>query len=118
MARTLEQTLDIIRALTVGDLLKAYSGRPGCACGCNGKYRVTAASRPEADVDRGYPHDDDEVNPRQVTKVLRQVQLSAAEAKGEWLIDDDLYFISVEPDARHVFTVYLTKDAKAKLAQV
>ena len=116
--RTLEQTNTIIQALTMGDILKVYAGRPGCACGCNGKYRVTATSRTEADTDRGYPYNDDEVDPRYVTKVLRQVQLNAIETAGEWLIDDGLYYISVEPDPRHVFTVYLTKEARANWLRV
>jgi hypothetical protein len=31
--------------LTVQDTLRTYSGRPGCMCGCNGKYNESERAR-------------------------------------------------------------------------
>lgn len=53
--------------LTPADVMKVYSGRDGaCACGCAGTYRISAQHRSAADTYRGYPHDDKDVNDRQV----------------------------------------------------
>ena len=65
---------EIVNSLTTADILQAYSGKPGCACGCNGTYVITAESRVEADKSRGYPHTDEDVNPTQLKRVLKQVQ--------------------------------------------
>lgn len=40
--------------LTVADILQTYSGKPGCACGCRGKYTVNPAYKQRADQERGY----------------------------------------------------------------
>jgi hypothetical protein len=48
-----------------------YSGKNGkCCCGCAGKHRYASALREEASKDRGYEVKDDEVNDRQVAKVV------------------------------------------------
>lgn len=117
---------DIVQSLTVADILKSYSGKPGCACGCNGNYRVTPESRKEADEDRGYAHDDEDVNTRSVLQVLRKVQAHEAEAgsriasnKGEWgkkvEVADDLQYVHAQVSERRVYTVYLTSAARHKL---
>jgi hypothetical protein len=114
---------EIVQSLTVADILKAYSGKPGCACGCRGNYRVTAANRKEADVDTGYAYSDDEVNDRQVTRVLREIQAAAAhieyavdlnKADGDahWNVDDDLYYVTAQVSPSRVYTVYLTSAAR------
>ncbi len=38
---------EIIQSLTPSDIRQAYSGKPGCACGCKGKYSCMPES-PEA----------------------------------------------------------------------
>jgi len=114
---------EIVQSLTVADILKAYSGKPGCACGCRGSYRVTPASRKEADVDTGYAYSDDEVNERQVTRVLREIQAAAThieyaadlnKAAGDthWNVDDKLYYVTAQVSPARVYTVYLTSAAR------
>lgn len=51
-------------------VLKAYSGKPGCACGCLGKYYYQKATQELGTKDRGYKVDDDEVSDVQVQKSL------------------------------------------------
>lgn len=58
------------------NIVQVYSGRPGCMCGCRGEYRVAAKWRALADERRGYPHEDGEINDRQVERVLRILESS------------------------------------------
>jgi len=51
------------------DILTAYSGKPGCRCGCLGKYYYTPASAEEAGKRRGYPVSEDEISPRMIKKI-------------------------------------------------
>ena len=119
-----ETALKVIASLTVADVMSAYSGKPGCACGCNGTYRIIEANRKEADADRGYAHDDEDVNPRQVSKVLGQVQWAARH--NPYFEDlnradqihvnaaDDLQYITAQVSERRVYTVYLTSAARKR----
>jgi hypothetical protein len=121
MARTLKQTYDTIQSLTSVDLLKVYKGKPGCACGCLGKYRTSKVNRQEADVERGYKHGNDEVNDAYVTRILRKVQyLSGLMMEGVhnlcWDVNDEMCYISVTQDDNKVFTLFLTKAAQEKFA--
>lgn len=50
-------------------VMAVYSGKPGCMCGCNGKYTYASKHRELAGKDRGYEVCDDEVNDRSM-KVL------------------------------------------------
>lgn len=115
---------EIVKSLTVADILQAYSGKPGCACGCNGSYRVTPESRKEADESRGYPHDDSDVNASQVKRVLNYITLAAASDPFEadidrvdrqtvcWNVADDLQYVTATVRPTRVYTVYLTKAAR------
>lgn len=51
-------------------VLKVYSGKPGCACGCLGSYYVSAESIEEAGKHRGYPYDVKDINPKMITRVV------------------------------------------------
>jgi len=105
---------EIVQSLTVADIRQAYSGRPGCACGCRGKYSCTPDS-PEA---KG----GDKVNARTVTMVLRKVQAAAAvdpymvdldraDDMG-WSVADDLQYITAQVSPTRVYTVYLMSAAR------
>ena len=105
---------EIVQSLTVADIRQAYSGRPGCACGCRGKYSCTPDS-PEA-------KDGDKVNARTVTMILRKVQAAAAvdpyivdlnraDDMG-WNVADDLQYIMAQVSPTRVYTVYLMSVAR------
>lgn len=66
---TVEQ-LQRFAALTPEGVVSVYGGKPGCACGCRGNHRYSSAHRELGSKRRGYSVDDDEVNDRQVKKVL------------------------------------------------
>lgn len=41
-----------ILEVSKADVMEVYSGRPGCACGCQGKYSVNPAHKALADAKR------------------------------------------------------------------
>lgn len=72
-----QEQLDRVAALALEDVVSVYSGKPGkCCCGCAGNHRYALAHVVSgvAAKSRGYAVDADEVNDRQVRKVLRVVQ--------------------------------------------
>ena len=102
---TLEQAQNL-RSLTANDVVSVYSGKPGCACGCNGNYRYAAKYAAEAGKDRGYVVDADEVNDKQVRRVLKLLQ-TADLGDSTWLTSKDGEWYSVTLNGR-VYTVYTT----------
>lgn len=52
------------------NVLMVYTGKQGCMCGCNGKYRYPKANVELGKAQRGYALNPDEVNDGQVTRVL------------------------------------------------
>ena len=52
--------------INVDSVLKSYTGKVGCMCGCNGTYKVASKHLNAAGVERGYAYDDDEVSDRSV----------------------------------------------------
>lgn len=64
-----------LQALKPQDLFSVYSGRPGrCCCGCFGQHRYLSEHRVAAGKHRGYTVDDEDINDRQVNRVLRLLQ--------------------------------------------
>ena len=51
-------------------ILRVYSGKPGCACGCNGKYYSKTM---EIEVLKGYTTADDKTNVERFPKMLNKV---------------------------------------------
>jgi hypothetical protein len=70
MAVTKEQ-YEKLQALTVDDLVKSYSGKPGCACGCRGTYAYVVD---DGGKERGYALGPEDVNPRRAEGYLRTIQ--------------------------------------------
>lgn len=74
---TLNGIDEMLQKLVPEDVLKAYSGKTGCACGCGGRYSYVD---PVAGTkDRGYEVEPDEVSKVRVTNVLRTIQAHADE---------------------------------------
>jgi hypothetical protein len=57
------------------DIVRAYSGKPGCMCGCRGKYY--------------------EPGERGLTHVLHKIQAAVREQPAEIQIDSDLIYVQV-----------------------
>lgn len=87
---------------------RVYSGKQGCMCGCIGKYFVNPLHRAEADAERGYPHEDDEMRPHMVRRILRRLQ-----SDPRVRYEDGMFFVPRHALAasERDFVVYLTKDA-------
>jgi hypothetical protein len=61
----------LLESVTLDQVMSVYSGKKGkCYCGCSGNHRYASAHREIAGQNRGYPISDDEVNDRQVKRVL------------------------------------------------
>lgn len=110
---------EIVQSLTLADIENAYSGKPGCACGCNGKYYCTVASQDEVAASHGYRYDEDQVSDKSCLRILRQVQAAALEHPYEadidrrdraevcWNVADDLQYVTATVRPTRVYTVYL-----------
>lgn len=62
-----------ISEVKVEEVIKVYSGKPGCGCGCMGNYRVNPQHFELAGKIRGYEYEANEANLTQVKKVLLNV---------------------------------------------
>src|SRR5208282_3692776 len=69
--------LALIASIKVSDVSSVYSGKPGCCCGCNGNHRYNSQHVESASKNRGYAVTPDEVNDRQVKKILAILQANA-----------------------------------------
>jgi len=60
--------------LDVNKVIKVYSGRQGCMCGCRGRYSYASAFQQQASVERGYAVEQDEVNDRSVKIIVGKLE--------------------------------------------
>lgn len=80
------------------NITAVYSGKPGCMCGCNGKYSYASAHVDYSSKDRGYAVTDDEVNDRSV-KILAKKVLTNPNTQFE----DGYAFLDEENRSRVVY---------------
>lgn len=65
----------LLESVTLDQVMSVYSGKKGkCYCGCSGDHRYASAHVGAASEDRGYQVTPDEVNDRQVKRVLRIIK--------------------------------------------
>jgi hypothetical protein len=95
-----------ISEVTPEEVMKVYSGKPGCGCGCRGNYRVNPALLEQANKERGYAYEGAEISMTQVKRVLNIVQSRADEVQENET--DTLYIYAVEDDTRF-YWVYVPK---------
>lgn len=55
------------------NVTRVYTGKPGCMCGCNGKYKMAAAHVEKAATEQGYPVAEDEISDRSVKIVFNKI---------------------------------------------
>src|SRR5258708_7776573 len=65
--------LDISK-LDTADVVKVYSGKASCCCGCSGNYRYNSEHVALGSDRRGYKVDEVEMNDAQVRRVLKIIQ--------------------------------------------
>ena len=74
------------------NVLSVYSGKKGCACGCNGKYSYSSHGQKESGESRGYSVDDNEVSDRSVKIIMGKFQKVADE--NNIIVHDNERFIA------------------------
>lgn len=84
-----------IQAITPSQIVRAYSGKIGCMCGCKGKYYTSVAGGTHSTV-----------NPGMVTRILRTIQAAPPE-EIEVDVEPDCVFIAWNKGGRE-YVAYLT----------
>lgn len=74
---------------TLQDVMTAYSGRPGCMCGCKGKYSVASEWQVAAGVSRGYAVSPEDVSDVRVKNIWNTIMKNAVTAEVD---ADGMYF--------------------------
>jgi len=80
-------------------VLKVYSGRPGCWCGCRGKYSFASEFTAEGATRRGYAVWPDEVSDRNVRMIVKRLNNNP-----NTKIEDDIAFLELD---NRVYAAYL-----------
>lgn len=97
-----------LASLSTDQIIKVYSGRPTasgnhCRCGCCGTYRYSSGV--DIAKERGYAGDyPEDVNDRQVKKVLALLQANSGSADAE--AAEDCSWFDVKIDGRS-YTAYV-----------
>jgi len=96
-----------IQDISVKDVMSVYSGKPErCCCGCAGNHRYASAHRNTASRHRGYKVRDNEVNDKQVKRVLNLVKANPDLIEHEATADRNNKFFSAEINGR-LYVIYL-----------
>jgi hypothetical protein len=115
---------EIVKSLTPADILQVYSGKPGCHCGCNGRYFVRQAAVAAVAESDGYAPSDEDVKDKVVARLVEKVQAGASQLPYQqdinehdkyepgWNVADDLQYVTAVIHRGWVYTVYLTKEAR------
>ena len=82
-----------------------YSGKPGCACGCRGQYRYNSAMLAAESKRRGYAVEAEDVNDKQVRKVVRLLLINWPDVK----VDDANEFAYAEINGRSYCAYFAQK---------
>jgi hypothetical protein len=60
--------------IDLSKVFKVYNGKANaCACGCSGKYKIASSLKSVADKDRGYSHDESDIDDTQVRKIVGKI---------------------------------------------
>ena len=73
--------MENILNVTTDQVMSVYSGKLGCACGCRGKHSYNSKHVAAAGTYRGYEVKPNEINDRQVTRVLNTLKANAADVE-------------------------------------
>ena len=84
-------------------VFKVYSGKPGCMCGCNGRYKMASAHAELAGTERGYAVDDEDISDRSVKIIFNKIMKNPAHK-----YDAGANCVYVETETRNL-VAYFTK---------
>ena len=82
---TVAETRRAIASCSAETVTHAYSGEPGCACGCKGDWLYMEQHREQGGKERGYPVRDDEVDDAKVKLVAGRAVIASS-----WVEDRDV----------------------------
>lgn len=68
-----------INEITIDEVVKTYSGKSGCGCGCRGTYRVNPVHLAFANEKRGFDYSAEEINLATCKLRLNKLQQIALE---------------------------------------
>ena len=68
-----EETDDVKPITDINKVMSVYSGKPGCMCGCRGKYTYASSHQEDASANRGYKVADNEVNDKVVKLMVNKI---------------------------------------------
>jgi len=92
--------------IEIDNVSSVYSGKPGCACGCRGKYAYASRHRAWASKDRGYTVTADEVNDRTVKLMVNKINKAIASGAD---VKRYVWGVSFETDTRVYVLYFRTK---------
>lgn len=96
-----------LQTITPAQVTSAYSGRPGCACGCNGTYWYAKAYQARSSKNRGYAVLDEEVNDRMVMTIYNKiVKAMSTNAPGIFGAVEGV-FVAWEASDKRTYTIYV-----------
>ncbi len=90
--------------ISLNQISSAYNGKPGCMCGCNGKYSYLKMNQEYASKDRGYEVSDDEISQRSVVFVWNKLIKEAK--RGIEVIGNYIYLMDI---GERRYALYLKK---------
>jgi hypothetical protein len=97
-----------VKNLLSRDVREVYSGKPGCMCGCRGKYSTNPAHKAEADAERGYEQEVGKQSMRMVNNVLHRMQLDVTNVR---IQDGSILYFADAPERERNYVVYLCNSA-------
>jgi len=90
-------------------VMMVYTGKQGCMCGCNGKYKYRKDAVAAGKTNRGYDVKPDEVNEGVVTRVLNELATLDNVEVGEIYSrekGDSLFYLWDNPETGRRVAVY------------
>ena len=98
-----------IRELRESDVGMVYSGKPGCGCGCLGKYWTQPRWAKVTAQRRGYELDEEEIQLRQVRRILKIMQDRFDEVKTQTNSAGEIIY-SIETEDRYWWLFVFTNE--------
>ena len=86
--------------IQVENVLKVYSGKNGCMCGCNGTYSYATAHQAAGGKDRGYEVSDDELNDNKIKRMVNKFNKNPELYKEGFDKNGKLIYAFIETETR------------------
>jgi hypothetical protein len=78
-----------IHMIDIDKVLNVYSGKPGCMCGCKGKYTFRKATQQLGTENRGYEVTDEECDDAKVQRLINKVTRMLDDSTGDYEVEID-----------------------------